>query len=98
MEIEYPEKSAYTDKVSVVTLSIEDFLYEKILKEETWSGGTRTVRLEDQPQVVCKALGRLVNRLLEKNILDLEDLHWIAGTQWDRISDIAKLKAQPNEQ
>lgn len=93
MEIEYTGISYYDGKEKLVTESIEDFLYDKILNEEAYSG-TRKVRLEDQPQVVCKALGRLVNRLLEKKLLDLEDLHWIAGTQWERSLETAKLKAE----
>jgi len=42
----------------------------------------KKVRLEDQPELVCAALGRLVDILLDKGILNLEDLRKIADTSY----------------
>lgn len=51
------------------------------------------VRLEAQPELVLAALSRLVDRLLDKNILNLDDLHYIADTGWS----MKDLKLKPEE-
>lgn len=91
MEIEY--RKLIWKGEEIVRESISDYLYEQLLYSETYSGSER-VRLENQPKVVCEALGRLVSRLLDKNILDLADLHAIAQTYYGRIHDTAELKKE----
>lgn len=48
--------------------------------------------LYDQ-ELVCAALGRLVDILLDKGILGLDDLHKIADTGWS----MQDLKLKPKE-
>ena len=67
MEIEYTT-TAYTGKGDRQEVeSISSFLYDSILQQEEnfYSSGGK-IRLEDQPQKVCEALGRLVERLLDR--------------------------------
>lgn len=92
MEIELPDWSY--DKERIVTQSIAEFLYNRILYQETYNRGNEKIRLEEQPRLVCEALGRLVDKLLDKNVLNLEDLHDIAGTHYDRVRKEAKLKSE----
>lgn len=94
MEVEY--KSYRYGKESVEVESVQAFLHDQILYKEEYSGGRERVRLEAQPELVCAALGRLVNRLLDKGVLNLEDLHFIADTGWS-MKDL-KLKPEKKDE
>jgi hypothetical protein len=91
MEIEYNLVN-YKGNVEKETSRIGDYLYNAILYKE------EKIRLEDQPKVVCEALGRLVERLLDKNVLNLDDFKYIADCGWDRESDSLKLKPAEKEE
>lgn len=80
MEVEYT--SYKYGKEHLETESISSFLYDQILHKEDYHCSREKVRLEAQPELVLAALSRLVDRLLDKNILNLEDLHYIADTGW----------------
>jgi hypothetical protein len=80
-------------KESVETESISSFLNDQILYKEDYHCSREKVRLEAQPELVCAALGRLVDILLDKGILNLEDLHRIADTGWS----MKDLKLKPEE-
>ena len=56
--------------------SVESYLVDNLLRR-----GNR-VCLEEQPKVVLEALGRFVNILLNKGLLNVEDLKQIAETSW----------------
>jgi len=77
MQVEYTNYSYSKERL---VESIGAFLYDQLLHEYSYSGDRDKVRLENQPELVCMALGRLVSILLDKNILNLEDLHSIADT------------------
>lgn len=91
MEVEYTTRD-YNGKDRQETESIERFLYGEILYTETYSGDKERIRLEDQPKVVCEALGRLVEKLLDKGIFDLEDLKYIADANYGSKADSLQLK------
>lgn len=93
MEVEYDDVT-FRGEVQKETQSIARFLYDEILYKENYHGSREKIRLEDQPQLVVESLGRLVERLLEKNILDLNDLKYIAGSNYGRKSDTLALKKE----
>ncbi len=76
MEVEY-ETVNYKGNVEKETARVADFLYNELLYNERYNSISKEkVHLEEQPKVVCEALGRLVSVLLDKNILNLEDLKY----------------------
>ena len=93
MEVEY-DGVTFRGEVQKEAQSIATFFYDEILYKESYRGDREKIRLEDQPQLVVEAMGRLVERLLEKNILDLNDLKYIAGSNWGRKSDSLALKRE----
>jgi hypothetical protein len=97
VEVEYDDVNFKGD-VNKETQSIARFLYDDILYKENYHGYREKIRLEDQPQLVVEAMGRLVERLLDKNILDLNDLKYIAGSNWGRKSDSLTLKKEEAEE
>ena len=97
MEVEY-DGVTFRGEVAKQTQSVARFLYEEVLYKENYHGGTERIRLEDQPRQVVEALGRLVERLVEKNILDLNDLKYIAGSSWGRKADSLAFKKEEVEE
>lgn len=79
MEVTY-DSIDYKCNPKQETQQITEFLYDKLLfTDGHWAD---KIRLEDQPKVVCQALGRLVEILIKKNILDLDDLKTIADCSY----------------
>jgi hypothetical protein len=79
LDIQYTTKcSRYYSPEETVTESIEEFIYNSLIKDDN-------ERLENQPKLVCKALGRLIDRLVQKGVLDLEDLKEISYTCRDNL-------------
>lgn len=97
MEVEY-KGSDYKGKERIETQSVSAFLHSEILYHESYSGDRERIRLEDQPQQVLEAMGRLVERLLEKNVLNLDDLKHISGCNWGRKADSLALLALKKEE
>lgn len=94
MEIEY-EGTDFKGNARQETQSVASFLYDEILHTENHrSISKERIRLEDQPQKVLEAMGRLVEKLLDKGIFNLEDLKFIADCGWGRKSDSLKLKKE----
>ena len=81
MEVQY-KKIGWKGEERLETESLQQFVYNTLLYREKYSGSDEKIRLEDQPKVVCEAIGRLIERLLEKNILDLGDLKYIVEADW----------------
>ena len=57
---------------------------ERTLTTEKWTPRSlfrERLRLEDQPQAVCHLVGRLLDRLLAKGLLDIEDLRIVTDTK-----------------
>jgi hypothetical protein len=93
VEIEYKTTNYRDDKEVTETQSVASFLYDELLYQEKYDSLSKEkIRLEDQPKVVCEALGRLVERLLDKNVLNLEDLKHISQCDWGRKADSLALK------
>lgn len=91
MEVQYTDYKYGKERVE--TESISSFLYDQILHKEDYHCSREKVRLEAQPELVCAVLGRLVDILLDKGILGLDDLHKIADTGWS----MQDLKLKPKE-
>jgi hypothetical protein len=89
LEVQWLERNPNTYKEEIESESVEVFLYKEILKNDD-------VRLEEQPKAVCLAIGRLVDRLMEKGLLNLEDLQEIVttGYQYYRRDLTIKLKEE----
>ena len=91
MEVEYTITN-YREEECQETQRVAEFLYDELFFQEKYNSiGKEKIHLEYQPKVVCEALGRLVERLLEKNVLNLEDLKYIANCDWGRKADSLKL-------
>lgn len=98
MEVEY-ETVRYRGDVEKETARIADYLYNTLLYKDRYNSISKEkVHLEEQPKVVCEALGRLVSVLLDKNILNLDDLKYIADVSWGREGDSLKLKPEEKEE
>ena len=93
MEVEY-DGTNFRGEVRKESQSIARFFYDEVLYKENYRADREKVRLEDQPQLVVEALGRLVERLMEKNILDLNDLKYITGLNWGRKADTLAIKIE----
>lgn len=91
MEVQY--KSYRYNKERLNTESISDFLYGQLLFQGDHGD---KIRLEDQPQKVCEALGRLVSKLVDKNILNLQDLKDIAQCSYG-VEDTLEFKKDEDE-
>jgi hypothetical protein len=94
VEVEYDDTNNFKGEVRRETQTIASFLYDEILYKENYHCDREKIRLEDQPQLMVEALGRLVERLLDKNILDLNDLKYIAGSNWGRKANSLALKRE----
>ena len=97
MEVEYDHIN-FKGEVEKDTQLIAAFLYDEILYKENYRGDKEKIRLEDQPQLIVEAMGRMVERLLDKNVLDLNDLKYIAGSNWGRKSESLVLKPEEKEE
>jgi len=93
VQVEYDGRS-FKGEPQKQSQTIAQFLYDEILFQENYHCDQEKIRLEDQPRQVVEAMGRLVERLIEKNILDLNDLKYIAGSKWGRKSDSLALKKE----
>lgn len=91
MEVTY-ETTDYKGNPKEESASISDFLYSELLYKEDWNSFSSRVPLEEQPKVVCGMAGRLIEKLIEKNVLNLEDLKYISQCDWGRKADSLKLK------
>lgn len=94
MEVEYTTTNYRDDKDKQETQRIAEFLYNEILYKEGRGLFRDKVHLEEQPKVVCEAMGRMISVLLDKGVLNLEDLKFIADCRWGRTSDSLKLKKE----
>lgn len=93
MEVEYTTTAYTGNGERQETESVSDFLYNTLLfEEETYHRSGGKIRLENQPKVVCDALGRLVERLLDKNVLNLDDLKYISDIGYGKKADTLQLK------
>lgn len=81
------------------TKNIGDFLCDALLYEESQydDGFCKKERLEEMPFSICRAMGRLIEKLLSKGIFNLEDLKYIAGVNYCRKSDTLNLKQDDKE-
>jgi hypothetical protein len=79
------------------TDSIERFLHDEILYKDAYRSDREKIRLEEQPKAVVEAMARLINILLEKGVLDLENLKEISGCTWGRKADSLKLLKEGEE-
>lgn len=94
MEVQY-EQVNWKGNTEIETVDIPKLLYDEILNKENYRGDKERIRLEDQPQAVLEAMGRLVSVLMDKNILNLDDLKYIADCRWSgRKSDTLALKPE----
>lgn len=89
MEVEYTV--GYNDKKKQETASVSDFLYSELFYKQDWNSFSSRVYLEEQPKIVCEMAGRLIEKLIEKKILNLEDLKYISQCDWGK-EDSLKLK------
>ena len=95
MEIEYTSTDNYKNEPRQTTEQVAEFLYNEILFTERYNSCSKEkVRLEDQPKLVCQAIGRLVEKLLDKDVLNLEDFKYISGCDWGSRADSLKLKRE----
>lgn len=69
---------------------IEQFVEETLLYTEDRD----KIRLEDQPEVVCEAMGRLMEVLIKKNILDLSDVKYICRLHWGPKADTLQIEKE----
>lgn len=97
MEVEY-DVISFRGEVQKESQSISRFFHDEVLYKENYRADREKIRLEDQPQLVVEALGRLVERLMEKNILDLNDLKYITGLNWGIKADTLALKIEEEEE
>lgn len=88
------EGVSWKGEKTVEAKSVEQFLYEEILFYDTYRCDKQKVPLEDQPKKVCAALGRFVEILIKKNILDVEDLKKIADCGWGLTADTLAIKME----
>jgi hypothetical protein len=93
MDVTY-EAFDYKGNPKQETQQITEFLYDELLFSDSRGLDRDKIRLEDQPKQVCQALGRLVEILIKKNVLDLEDLKTIADCGWGRKSDSLAIKKE----
>lgn len=94
MEVQY-EQVNWKGNTEIETVDIPKLLYDEILNKEDYRGDKEKIRLEHQPQAVLDAMGRLVSVLMDKNVLNLEDLKYIADCRWGgRKADSLKLKEE----
>ena len=97
MKIQHTHTYTYNDKETTQTDSIAEFLYDEILYKESYRSDKEKIRLEDQPKMVLEAMGRLISILLDKGVLDLENLKEISECNWGRKADSLKLLKEGEE-
>lgn len=94
MEVEYT-CSDYNGNSKQETQSIVDFLHDEILCTERYDSlGRDKVHLEEQPKKVLQVIGRLIEKLLDKNVLNLDDLKYISDCSWGKKCDTLALKKE----
>ena len=82
MEVHYKTPKLHGIGENYNKPTVEEFTISQLLHKEGYSGDRERVRLEQQPENVAKALGGLLNLLLEKGIILPEDFHNIVDTDW----------------
>jgi hypothetical protein len=92
MQITY-EIKRYNEKTETYTESVDDFTIAQLLYHSTHWGDRARIHLEQQPEVVCKAMGRLLNLLLEKDLITLQEFHDVVDTEY-HLRDITKLQKE----
>jgi hypothetical protein len=94
MEVEY-KGTDYKGNPRQETQRVAEFLYDEILYAiRDWNSSREKIRLEDQPKLVIEAMGRLVEKLLEKNVLNLDDLKYISQCDYGMKADSLVLKKE----
>ena len=93
MEVTH-EGISWKGETTLETNSIEQFIYEEILFTDSYRCDKQKVPLEDQPKRVCAAISRLVEILIKKNVLNLEDLKVITDCTWGRKADSLAIKVE----
>ncbi|MGH7175397.1 MAG: hypothetical protein ACREGR_03510 [Minisyncoccia bacterium] len=61
--------------------SLEDFAVNQLLTEEV-HGYDEKVRLERQPGNIARAVGRLLELLYDKGVIDGSDIHKALDSRW----------------
>lgn len=74
--------------------SLVQFVYEEVLFKDNYRCDREKIILENQPKAVAEALGRLVEVLIKKNVLNLEDLKYITQCDWGCKADSLALKME----
>jgi hypothetical protein len=93
MEVTY-ESSDFRGNPTQESKLIGDFIYNEVLFHDDYHGDTKKVILEEQAKAVCFAMGRMVEILIKKNVLGLEDLKHITGCDWGRKADSLAIKKE----
>lgn len=74
-----------TETSSIEEIVLDQIFLEQILYKEDYGRlsiiSKNRVNLENQPSEVCKAFGRLLNVLLDKGIINLDNLHEIMDSE-----------------
>ena len=94
MDVEYTTVGCNGEEKQEIE-SVSNFLVEELFNEKRWNCNF-LLRLEDQPKRVLETLGRLIERLLEKNVFNLDDLKYIAECNWGRKANSLQLKKDEN--
>jgi hypothetical protein len=89
LDVEY-ERISWKGNAEKESNSISSFLYDELLIDSD----ERKIYLERQPTIVVEALGRLVSILLDKGVLNLDDLKKISGCDWGRKAESLVLKKE----
>ncbi|RJQ25053.1 hypothetical protein C4577_06620 [Candidatus Parcubacteria bacterium] len=91
MDISHKE-SDYWGKEKEETNSVENFVFQNILTTEPYGyhfGPGDCIRLERQGPAVMNAMGRLISILLDKEVLNLDDLKAITEN-YDETLELVK--------
>jgi hypothetical protein len=70
---------------------VDEFVYEAILYEEDRHGDTTKTHLENQPKLICEAMGRLMGILLEKGVINLDEFKEVCGLNWGKKADTLQI-------
>ncbi len=80
MNIKYPEY--FLGKEKERSSSLETFVYNQLLFKERHHD-TEKIILEKQGDAIAQAIGRLLDVLVRKNLINTEEFHEIVGTEWN---------------
>jgi hypothetical protein len=89
MHVEYKDVG-WSGKQEVRTKSVSEFITGEVLYDDE-----NKHILERQAEKVCSAMGRLVEKLLEKGVFNLDDLkHIVDCSSYGLKADTLKLKEE----